>query len=481
MLKELFRLWLMQKRRAFSWRTFIVGLVLALYFAGLVLVVYFGMREQLDKMGATFALASLAPLFAVASVPADLMLKLFWRRSPVEMDDYLRTRPISQRTWSRFILFDTCLGFMQWIMPVAIAFIAGLFMPLWTAPVVLVLTLSYTVVNAFFQNCWRRAPGNQWTLPLVAAYIVWMVVTYAVSIACLLVVGLAADDPLTPVSASATNCGVVVSSAVLLITNVCTCAALMAYFTRLRNHNEEEHAPVQVSAKSLGEVSVWSIEWVQLMRSKRLRVSVITIAVVFLINTYLQQNPEIQDDFNGVNLMLLFGIAFPSIIVTQWVLGIEANYFSGIWTKPWPLEGILRRKFVFLCGLCVLMALLILPCVVFMGMNFWMWLSTLLFGCGVFVLPFMATCLYSSRMDLFASAFFNYQGGNKQLNIFSFVMFIPMGIYFAAYFLLPSVWAHVIIGGLGIIGLALHRVYIHWVASLWFRRRYEIMERWLTE
>jgi len=93
----------------------------------------------------------------------------------------------------------------------------------------------------------------------------------------------------------------------------------------------------------------------------------------------------------------------------------------------------------------------------------------------------MATCLYSSRMDLFSSAFFNYQGGNKQLNFFSFIMFIPMGIYFGAYYLLPMLYAHLLVGGLGLLGLALHRPYIHWISNIWHRRRYEIMERWLTE
>ena len=180
-------------------------------------------------------------------------------------------------------------------------------------------------------------------------------------------------------------------------------------------------------------------------------------------------------------MMLLFGIAFPSIILAQWVMGIEANFFAGIWSRPWTVEGILQRKYLFFCAQCCMMALLLLPCVFFLGLSPVTLLCTLLFGCGCFVLPFMATCLFSSRMDLFTSAFFNYQGGNKQINVFSFVMFLPLGIYYAAYFLLPIWWAHALIGGLGLLGLLLHRTYIHWIAGLWHKRRYEIMERWLSE
>lgn len=482
-LKELIRLWITQKRRDFSWRTFLAELILPIYFITVILIIYAGLREEFQKMSTPFEMPALAPMLAVGIVPADIIMKLFWRRSPVEMDDYLRTRPVTQRDWSRFILIDTALGGMQWMMPVMITFVAGLFLPWWSALLTLVLSYSCVMVNALFQNCWRRAPGNQWTLPLPFAYLVWLALSYLIAGVAFAVVGLAGDDPSTPVQPQMVALGVLVGSALLLIFNVLACAMLQWYFVRLRNHNEEMHAPVHATARSLGEVSVWSIEWVQILRSKRLRVSFFLIVAIFLLNVYLQQlTPSMESDFGlHVNPMLLFAIGFPSIILAQWVLGIEANFFSGIWTKPWSVEGILRRKYVFFCGICVVMTLLVVPAVLFMNMSVLALLAALLFSCGVFILPFMATCLFSSRMDLFASAFFNYQGGNKQINIFSFIMFVPMIIYFVAYYFLPTLWAHLLIAALGIAGLLLHRWYIHWVATIWFKRRYDIMERWLTE
>ena len=482
-LKELIQLWITQKRRDFSWRTFLAELILPIYFITIVLIVYLGLREDIQKANIPFALTALVPLVAMGIVPADMMMKIFWRRSPVEMDDYLRTRPVTQRDWSRFILMDTALGGMQWMLPVMVTFVAGLFLPWWATVLTFVLSYLCVIVNALFQNCWRRAPGNQWTLPLVFAYLVWLVLCYVIAVGSFVAVGLADDEPSTPINPQMVTTGVLVCSALLIIINVLACVLLQWYFVRLRNHNEEMHSPVHASARSLGEVSVWSIEWVQLLRSKRLRVSFFSIVAIFLLNVYLQQvTPSMETDIGlHVNPMLPFAIGFPSIILAQWVLGIEANFFSGIWTKPWSMEGILRRKYLFFCGICVIMTLLVVPAVLFINMSALALLAALLFSCGVFVLPFMATCLFSSRMDLFASAFFNYQGGNKQINIFSFVMFIPMIIYFAAYILLPVMWAHLIIAVLGIIGLLIHRQYIHWVSCLWFRRRYEIMERWLTE
>ncbi|MCR4994556.1 MAG: DUF5687 family protein [Bacteroidales bacterium] len=480
-LKELFRLWRVQKKRDFSWRTFFVGLFLFLYFVLIVGIIYAGFRDQLSTLKFPFAIVAMAPLLAVSVVPADLMVKIFWRRSPVEMDDYLRTRPVLQRDWSRFILFDTAVSFLQWMFPVTMAFVAALLMPWWTALLTLVLTFSCTMVNALLQNAWRRAPGNQWTLPLVFAYLFWLFLAFAVAVVGFTILGLQVDDPET--LSRPLVLGVLLMSAVLLVINLCAGAALQWYFGYMRNHNEEMHAPVHASARKLGEVSLWSIEWVQLLRSKRLRVSAITIAVVFVLNVYLQQmTSQMEADLAiHVNPMLMFAIGMPSLILAQWVLGVEANFFSGIWTKPWSVEGILRRKYLFYCGLCGLMALLILPAVAFMGLSFLAWLAALLFSCGIFVLPFMATCLFSSRMDLFASAFFNYQGANKQINVFSFILFIPMGIYFALYILLPPLWAHLSVSALGLMGFALHRWYIGMIAQRWFNKRYEIMERWQNE
>ena len=487
--REIVRLWLRQKRHDFHWQQ----IFMSVYFGGLYVAMlvgfYFGLREELSSNPVPLCVVALLPMLAVSVQLSDLLIKLFWRRSPVEMDDYLRTRPVPPKDWSLFILLDTSLGFLQWMLALMLGSAALLVLPWWAGLLLLVLTFSISMVNALFQNCWRRAPGNEWTLPLVFGYLIWTALMWVLVVVALvrmvmLMDGFSIDEMKSVDHATLMSCLTAGfgASAALLCLNGLVLWLLHRYFMRMKNHNEEAHAPVSAShVRSLGKVSLWSIEWVQLLRSKRLRTSFLVIVVVFLLNTYLQQQSTIQNDFGGVNLMLLFGVAFPSIILAQWVLGIEANFFGGIWTKPWPVEGILLRKYYFFCAICGVMALFILPCVLFMGMSPWMWLMTLLFSCGCFVLPFMATCLFSSRMDLFSSAFFNYQGGNKQLNVFSFIMFIPIGIYYASYFLLPHLWAHLIVGGLGLLGLLLHQSYIRWISNIWHRRRYEIMERWQTE
>lgn len=465
-LKELLRLWWTQKRRAFRWKELFLAAYFALLFVVMVVAVYAALRDRLTQGMLPVALVNLLPLLAVCATPADLMMKLLWRRSPVEMDDYLRTRPVSPSDWALLILLDTKLGFMQWMISLSMAFVVALFIGVGWGLLMLILTFTCTLVNALLQNCWRRAPGNQWTLPLLFGYIAWTVLGWAIAVS-------------TVVWAM-----VAVASALLILVNGITCYVLHRYFVRMKNHNEELHTNASTTAHSLGDVSLWSIEWTQILRSKRLRTSSLLMMVLFLLNVYMQQSSAttLQNDFGlAVNPMLFFAIGFPSLMLAQWVLGIEANYFCGIWTKPWPVEGILRRKYYFFCALCVLMTALCLPAVVWLHLSALSLVATLFFSCGVLVLPFMATCLYSSRMDLFSSAFLSYQHGNRQLNIFSLVMFIPMIIYILAYLFLPPLWANVLVACLGLVCFALHGVYIRWISGIWYRRRHEIMERWLAQ
>ena len=189
--KELFRLWMVQKRRAFTWKDVFIGA----YFFGLFVFVLLGVKHALDETGGIgeipFPLISLVPLLAVSIIPGDMMMKLFW------------------------------------------------------------LFLVYVLAGVAF-----------------------------------VVIGLAADDPSEPVVPMATEWSTLVASLLLILLNSLVCFILHRYFSRMKNHNEETHAPVTTTVRSLGQVSLWSIEWVQLLRSKRLRVSFFFIVVIFLLGKW---------------------------------------------------------------------------------------------------------------------------------------------------------------------------------------------------
>ena len=463
--KELFRLWWIQKIRSFRWKDAFVAIYLAVLFIVLVVMLHSALGTKLDHLTLPFPLDAFVPLLSIAIIPSDLLMKLFLRRSPVEMDDYLRSRPVGAKEWAWLVLLDSKLSIMQLLNPLCIAFVGALFIGVGWGILIFFLSFTCSLFNSLIQNCWRRAPKTSYCLFLLLGYLVWLIA--------LLVFMLFAFFRLM-------EWGTVAITLSLILYNSLCCYLLHRWFTIMKSYSEETHKPVSTTAHSLGSVSLWSIEWVQLLRSSRLRTSFLVLAIMLPLTAYLQQVSPSPDNYHGLAIdpTLLLSIAFPSILMAQWVLGVEANYFSGIWTKPWSVEGILRRKYYFFCTICLAMSLIMLPAVIWLNLSLWTLLSILLFSCGAIILPLMATCLYSSRIDLFGKAFFNYQGANKQLNAMSLVLFIPLGLYFVLYALLPMQWAHLAVCLLGLLGIGLHSVYIHWITNIWHRRRYEIMERW---
>ena len=185
------------------------------------------------------------------------------------------------------------------------------------------------------------------------------------------------------------------------------------------------------------------------------------------------------NETNHVLFYLYFLLAWPSMFLGQWVFGIEGNYFHGLWTKPYSIEHVLLNKYKFFILLTLCMAVLLIPAIFFMGLRPTTLLALILFlGCGQSLLM-MPTCLFSTRVDLFTSAFFNYQGANMRVNIYSLVIFIPLAIYAICTLALPPLWGDAVMAAIGLVALAIHRPCIRLLAQKWKDNRYENMERYL--
>ena len=90
----------------------------------------------------------------------------------------------------------------------------------------------------------------------------------------------------------------------------------------------------------------------------------------------------------------------------------------------------------------------------------------------------MPTALISSRIEMFQSAFFNYQGASLAVNLFGFVVIIPLALYVVCLWLLPQTTAIIVLAVAGILGFALHHVVINWIASKYEQNRYKNFERY---
>lgn len=93
----------------------------------------------------------------------------------------------------------------------------------------------------------------------------------------------------------------------------------------------------------------------------------------------------------------------------------------------------------------------------------------------------MPTCLFSKRIDLFSSAFFNYQGASLSVNVYGFVILIPIAIYLCMIFFIEN---PLLIDGitaiLGLIMLSLSRPIIRRVAQRFMAIKYKRMEDFMA-
>lgn len=458
MYKQLLKLLFQQKRRDFTWKDFFVSLygyiMLAIFIGGM----YFGsdgkIVEMLDFNLANYVLVTLA-IFLFA----DLLSKIVMKKEVTVMDDYLRTRPISSRSWDAFLMTNNLLDFWTWCVPIAVAFFALILLSLPMALLAILTSLSASMVNAMALTCYRRADAWWLRLPMIVVMALFLMgsLVYGIFTACF-------PSP-------------ALQMWTYIVLNLIAIGTLYLYLTNM--HCYDEHAAKTKRVRQLNAASRFALDWAGLWRTKRMRQSVIIIVVIMVLDAYLLLGIDDAEKRWACDFIVLFLVCGPSLLQAQWTFGIEANFFHGLWTKPVSVHQLLTNKFFFFAILNVAAALLLLPAVCLGWMGAGKLMSTLLFTIGVINLISMPTCLFSQRLDLFSSAFFNYQGASMKINLYAIVCVVPMILFIVGYGLLPETTCDIIFSALGIVGIAVHPWAIRTFANAFIARRHERFEAYM--
>ena len=467
MLKLLLSLRYIQWRRNFSWKKFLA----VLYLVGIMLMLIVGMlfasrdllADQLDMLPpAALAIA----LVTTLSLP-DFMMKMMWNTDAVVMDDFLRTKPIPSSEWNRFIAILLTVDPWNLVMPMFVAMVGAFLLPTGVTVLAVVAALMQTLMLSWLVADIHKAPRIENSLPLWIGGVVYYLVMTGLSITLIVLALMSGMNLHLP--------GSPWTELVLFITlDIVLTGVLYLYFCHMRAYDEhEQHAN---NVRSMGDVTLFSTEYLSVWRSKRFRVPMLFITALFLLQSYALPN----DDVNQLNIALYFLLGWPSMFLGQWVFGIEGNYFHGLWTKPYSIEHMLLNKYKFFIILTLSMAVLLIPAIFFMGLRPTTLIAMILMlGCGQSLLM-MPTCLFSTRVDLFTSAFFNYQGASMRITIYSFIILIPLAIYAFCSLALAPLWGDAIMAAIGLAALAFHRPCIRLLAQKWKNNRYENMERYLN-
>lgn len=462
MLKLLLSLRYIQWRRNFSWRKFLVVLYLVGVMLMMIVAMLFVSRDLLADQLSELPLGALSVALILMLALPDFILKLMWNTDAVVMDDFLRTKPVPSRVWNRFIVIVLAADPWNLLMPMFMALMGAFLLPAGVAVLAVVATLVQTLMLSWLVTDIHKAPDINHSLPLwVGAVVYYLGMTgLGIFLAMMAEMFHLPGSPLTEL-------------VLFIVLDIVLTGLLYLYFCRMRAYDEhEQHAN---SVRSVGDVTLFSTEYLSVWRSKRFRVPMIMFIILFLLQSYTFPH----DDINRMNIALYFLLSWPSLFLGQWVFGIEGNYFHGLWTKPYSVEQLLLNKYKFFILLTLGMAVLLIPAIFFMGLRPTTLLALiLLLGCGQNLLM-MPTCLFSTRLDLFTSSFFNYQGANMRITIYSLILFIPLAIYAICTLALPPLWGDAVMAAIGLAALAVHRPCIRKLAQKWKDNRYENMERYL--
>lgn len=458
MLKILLKLWWIQKRRTFDWKR--LGLFIYMMLCVIVGLGagYWQAGGELDQLTSRGEMGLIIIPFVVILSPFELWMKLLLKTDAAGMDDYLRSKPIPKATWNHFLLVTNLVDYLNWFIPVMVLIIGKTLMPIGYALLAFSLSLTQNFADGLMITGIRKAQGWEYKLPL------WLMLLFYYCISALFMIFFMHW------------LGAIGSTIAWFFITLGFGISIYAYLCYVKHYNEQRSQTSKVGR--IGGSSLFSMEYISLLRSKRLLRGELLLLGIMSLQAYIRSmGMDPDNDLNGGEGIYVFmTIMFSSLILGQWVFSIEGNFFHGLMTKPISVFDMLWRKFWFFILLNLTATLLLVPGI-FLG--YWsplMVLSAFIFCAGVNLL-YMPTSLFSKRIDLFSSAFFNYQGASMGVNVYAFVIIIPIIIYSCLIvFIDNTLVVDAILSAIGLIMLAFSRPFIQWVAHRFMAKKYKRME-----
>ena len=238
------------------------------------------------------------------------------------------------------------------------------------------------------------------------------------------------------------------------------------------NYDEGRKTSQGNARRSLADNNVFGLQVVSFLRSNRLKTSMTVFVVLF--SFYIITQPKEIACLHAFFVML----AVP-MIIGQYGLGIEANCFNAIWTKPLPVSKVLTDKYFFLGGLTFCMAVILIVICLICKIPLLSVFGSLFFVAGLANLLILLDACNATKFELFGKAFFNYQGSASTFRpILFLIIFLTMGLGIVPLFVFHGWTQFAVLSGMGLLGFALHRPIFKWEEKKFLNNRYKYMEKY---
>lgn len=464
MLKLLLRLWWLQQRRNFSWKDAIIGFYIVFLYCAVGFGFYLGFTEDGGELFENGVPSVLGIGLTLGILVPDILSKFVMKRDVTAMDDYVKSRPIPEKIWNRFLLVANLGNFWNYVLPVLMLPVLFWLQSAWQAILTFFMILTYSYINGIYITCYRKATDFMLKWPLVLGWLGMYVVLF-----CYLVF-------FSWMPIGLLNIGMFVLAGLVFV-------GLVAYLYNIKIYNENRHKTSRFH--TFGKTSLFTLQYIGLMRAKRIRNMVLLMVIIFFFDSLMMAFlPEIDEATVGQNRLILYvvgDVLLPSVVLSQWTFGIEANFFQGLMTKPIQVERLLRNCYYFYLSISGVMAILAIA-FIFIADEITVFSILGAFATAVIInLTNLPTCLFSTRLEIFNTSMFSVQGANTKINLYGILFLIPLGMLAGVYYLWGEmVWCAVSVT-LAIIAAIVHRKVIGKLAVIYLNRKYQRLEKYMEK
>ena len=460
MLKTLLKLYFIKKKREFKWVKFFLTLYFYAIFLVVILSSWLGVSDEmkttmiglLDKI----EWAMVVPIMAASLILPDFITKLLLKDDSAIMDNYLKTRPVKEETWNKFVMISTFFDFfnLSWSLPLAVfLFFAA---PPLVALLSALLLFMVSFVNSLAVTTFRKAKGWEYKMAIIVGWLVWQPITLFHSF-------------------NIFGMGWGIHYLYFFVLNTVALLLCIKYLNFLPQYDESQNK--KKKHKKFNNKNSWFfIEMRPYRRGKRLK-KILFFPLIFIVQAYLSVHGE-SDTIDLDAFWFYFGIVGGGELILQQTFAIEGAYFNGIWSRPISVEKLLLRKYYFGCTATFVTALLMLPLLFMYPLveYFYTYFAALTLSLGFVNVGMLTYCFTNKALDINASGKFNTQGANFSGSAFALVftfMFAPMLLFI----FLPLWVASTIMLVVGMIGIIGHRYFIKRIAQRFVAKRYKHFER----
>ena len=281
------------------WKDAVVGGYLIFVYVMVGLGFYFGATldgEELFEDGTPDALCAILVLTML--VP-DIILKVVMKHDSTAMDDYLKSRPVPEKVWNRFLLLTNLANFWNYVMPVLMLPMLFWMLSVPQAIVGYLLMQAFSFINGIYVTCYYKTTDWMLRWPLLLGWIGMGAILTAYLVCFARMLGFLI------------NIGMAVW-AVLIITG------LLFYLYNLKIYNE--HKQKTSRFRSFGKTTLYKLQYIGLLRAKRVRNMVLVMVIIFFLDALLMVFLPDEGTGNQVSLIMYVvgDVLLPSVVLSQW-------------------------------------------------------------------------------------------------------------------------------------------------------------------